>query len=174
MRLIKLIAKYFARHSLIDLLRRHQQLSPQHPNRNACEQMVELLRPDFFQQYRPSQGKIECDFFYPNVEAYTTKLKELNKTIKDKRPIQSDWAGDIKVTRNTVDAFLVSDDGYYINPEQAVSNFKAASLELCQRMQVSDTAAHGVDEHNLRMLTKLFINLRVVHQRLIEVSLTNA
>ena len=148
---------------------------PQHkPNRAVCEALIKELQSTFFRMYHPNQGiGTGVTPLFKTIDAYTQKLKELSRLIKDQKPIPPDWSEGTNASRITVDRFLTSADGYYLDVVKAVAEFQAASLNFCQLMEESDTATHGVYEHNLRILTKLFINLRFVTQQLIEVSLTN-
>ena len=74
------------------------------------------------------------------------------------------------ITLISVDRFLLSSTGYYIDNEREIAQLKNNVLELCALMIVSDTATHGLDEHNLRMLTKLFIDIKEIGTKLLEVS----
>jgi len=167
-----LFTKFFARKRLKTLIELQKDLSPLQPNRRACQAMLTQLRPDFFYHYNPRQGAQRVEFFYANIEEYTNKLKEINRQIRNEKAISPDWLAEIRHSVKTVDSFFVSADKHYLDPAKAVAEFKLYALELCHLMQESDTAAHGLHEHNLRMLTQLFVNLRVVTRRLVETSLT--
>jgi hypothetical protein len=148
-------------------------LSPLKPNRAACEITINELQSSFFQSYAPVIGASTfLHTYFPTIDAYTLALKELARQVKEERAIQPDWLTTPSQTVS-VDRFLISGDGFYQDPVRAIEEFRQAGINLCQSMKESDTEEVGVYEHNLRMLTKLFINLRLVAWDLIKVSLTN-
>lgn len=168
------LSKFIARRRLKHLTQKHATLSPLQPNRRAVAELLVELMPEYFHDYEPIKGRARIEPLYPSIEIYAEKIKELCKTIKENRPIPPDWLDKANPQPMFVDQFFYSADGYYTSVGVSVGKFKLAGLELCKLMITSDTATYGVQEHNLRMLTKLFINLRVVSQRLVEVSLTKA
>lgn len=149
-------------------------LSHYKPNRQLCENLFTELHPHLYENYTPSTGlSVFISVYYENIESYTQKLKELSRQLMTDKPIAPDWGGQSE-TSISVDRFLTTSDGFYTDVQKALVDFKEAGLQLCALMRESDTAAYGLHEHNLRMLTKLFINLRAVLVQLIEVSLTNS
>lgn len=155
------------------LLHTQRDLPVRQPNRPACEAWVHELRSEYFRQYVATIGmhtKIQTP--YPSIETYTKIMRELARLIKEEKPLSPDWCTGQEFEMS-FDRFLISTDGCYLNTEDAVSKFKEAALKLCHAMRPADTATHGVYEHNLRMLTKLFINLRVLTREMVKVSLTN-
>jgi len=147
-------------------------LSAQKPNRQVCEDLFVQLEAKHFKAYHPHTGmSVKFTPLYPTIDSYTSKLRELHRLVKQDKAIPPDWndGANIEVS---VDRFMISSDGFYLDITQAVSDFKDAGYQLCISMKDSDTESHGVQEHNLRMLTKLFINLRPTVLTLINVSLT--
>ena len=141
------------------------------PKRKLCEDLLKELSAERFKHYNPPSGlSVTTATMYANIETYTKGIVEVTKLVKQDKVIRPTWI-DIKHTILSVDRFLVSEDGYYVNAREAVDNFKKAGLELCAVMEQSDVATYGLYEHNLRMLTKLFINLRYTTIALIEVSI---
>lgn len=148
-----------------------RQLSKTKPNRQHCEDLLKELSVERFKQYQPSVGLgVSIRTRYPNIESFTQKLKETTRLIREEKMIPVDWVASEELVI-PVDRFMTSSDGYYLDVAEAVAHFKAQGMKLCEEMKDSDTATFGLAEHNLRMLTKLFINLRDVTTTLIETSL---
>jgi hypothetical protein len=149
------------------------QLTEYQPSRQLCEKLFMQLNPVHFLEYEPFLG-ISCTItpLYSNIEIYTLKLKEFTRLVKQERPISPDWNADIIAVDTNMDRFFISTDGYYLDLVKSVSIFKEAGLQLCTTMNASDIETHGVQEHNLRILTKLFVNMRHTTTALINVSLT--
>jgi hypothetical protein len=167
--------KFLTKRRVAHLTRIHQDIPPHKANRQVVEDFVKELNPDFFTNYKPTMGKQRQGvFLYPNIENYTNKVVELTRLIKQEKPIATDWAEGVKEAHTSVDWFLTSADGYYINVHTAVHAFGQAVYNLCVALSPSDNVQYGVYEHNFRMLNKLFINLRSVMEDLIAVSLTKA
>jgi hypothetical protein len=146
---------------------------PHGPGRKVCEELLHHLSVPQFALYQASAG--QGSFIVPhciNIEDYTTLLRETTRRIRKGKNALPE-----KLTRNSqsvsVDRFLTSSDGYYQDVEKAVGRFKIAAVDFCAIMAQSDTEESGYYEYNLRMLTKLFIDLRIVTGALIEVSLQN-
>lgn len=145
--------------------------SDQRPERALCEQLLLLLPVQQYLHYSASAGlSVYTGSMYANVEVYSKKLREVYAVVKQEKVIDPAVVAAEEVTMS-VDRFLVSADGYYTNPVTAVANFRAAALQLCKAMRPADDQQFGVYEHNLRVLTRLFINLRFVTIDLIDVAL---
>lgn len=148
------------------------QLTEHQPSRKLCEALFTELSPAQFKEYEPYVGGSHAmSPLYPGIELYTAKMKELTRLVKQDRTIPPDW-NDAVMLDTVVDRFFVSTDGYYLDIIKAVTDYKEAGLQLCIAMTPSDTETYGVHEHNLRMLTKLFVNMRHTTTALINVSLT--
>lgn len=145
------------------------------PSRALCEELLNQLDVELFANtYRPNRGmSVAISVPYKSIEAYVSALKEFNYLIKNEYPISPDWNANDVEYHTTLDRFLSSSkDGYYLDLERILGKFKHEALLLCQLMKESDTATYGLHEHNLRMLTKLFINMRSLLTQLVDVSLT--
>ncbi|EKD22614.1 MAG: hypothetical protein ACD_84C00038G0011 [uncultured bacterium] len=146
-----------------------KQKNPKYANRTTrkiCEEYLGLLSPSIFNAYKPPNGLITfVRTPYKNLGEFTKKLIATNLLLKQSSIITPDW--DNGAYRNiTVDRFLITSEGFYADNVKAIADFKQAGLELCKLMVESDTAEFGKDEHNSRMLTKLFINLLEVAVKL--------
>lgn len=148
------------------------QLSEHKPGRQICEELFSQLDPKQFKGYNPYYGMgVKFYPLYPNIDSYTNKLKELNRLIKQEKPIPPDWNDSVE-NEVSVDRFMISSDGFYTDILQSVSQFQEAGYNLCLSLKESDTEQFGMQEHNLRVLTKLFVNMRSTATILINVSLT--
>jgi len=146
--------------------------SPFAPNRKLCETLLKELNSNKLTNYSVSVGlSITIQPLYPDIETYIKKLKEAVVIIKYDKKIPREW-GIAESRSMTLDHFLITSDGYYVDVPKAVEIFKEAGIKLCEIMEESDTAQYGVPEYNLRMLTNLFINLREITKKLIEVSVS--
>lgn len=141
------------------------------PNRKQCADIVSLIDAKQYRNYKPAYGRaLVLSVDYPNLEAFTKKILDTSSLVLQERPVPAGW---IKLDEQVVpfDRLFVSNDGFYLDVANTVTKFQTAALRLCELMEASDTASHGIYEHNFRMLTRLFIQLREVSTSLLEVSL---
>jgi hypothetical protein len=141
--------------------------------RLQCLDTVEKLNPDVFSLYEVDSG--QAVFVRPqfdNIELYAEKLREAAVLIERNRPIRNDWVPK-EGQRISVDAFLVSKEGYYLDYFKAVGRFKEAAEAFCKVMERTDDVSYGVQEHNGRMLYKLVVNVKEVSEALNEVAEMN-
>lgn len=143
------------------------------PDRKLCAQLLMLLEPQQFEHYRAAMGQATTvSVLYAPIERYTQRLRETAAQVQQGKPIEAGWIA-FEETTISIDRFLVSADGYYMLPAAAVANFKGAATRLCQLLEPADSETAGLYEHNLRVLTRLFVNLRVLTLALLEVSVSN-
>lgn len=134
--------------------------------RLQCLSVVEKLNPDVFSLYEVDVG--QAVFLRPqfdNIELYAERLREAAVLIERNRPIRNDWVPK-DGRRMSVDTFLVSKEGYYLDYFKAVTRFKEAAEAFCKVMERTDDVSYGVQEHNGRMLYKLVVNVREVAEAL--------
>lgn len=138
--------------------------------RLQCAELLKGLGDDAFANYRPVFGLgAVLTVAYPTIDLYTAKLHEAATLVREEKAIKPDWSSPLEL-EVTVDAFLTSSDGYYLDNQAAVTQFKRAAGDLLDALESSDYVTHGLPEHNLRMLTKLLVNLQPIIAALIEVS----
>ena len=153
------------------LNRQVSQLSDHVPARAACEALLKELQPERFNQYQVSSGSPKISVLYGNLDTYIAKIKEFTKTIKQDKLIPVDWYI-ITPQQISLDEFLTtSSTGYYLNIVKELALLQDVGLKLCQCLLLADTEEYGQHEHNLRILTKLFVNLRQIIMVLLKVSL---
>lgn len=140
------------------------------PDRLKCLQLFRRLQPAVFHHYSARLGQtIPLAVLYPRIDQYTDALKEASQMVRLDRAIPADWPSR-EEHRVSLDRFLTSMDGYYLNPQDVVTRFQSVAVELCEAMEASDELTYGVPEHNLRMLTRVLINLQTVAQALLDAS----
>lgn len=166
------IRKASLRWRLFQLSKQTAKASAFMPNRALCQQMLTLLECELFEHYSPKHGLgISIKNQHPNIESFTAKIKDSVRMVKEDKIIPTDWAVGQELTIS-LDRFLTTNDGYYGNRQVLIRSFKSAGLELCDYMSVSDDVQVGLPEHNLRMLTKVFVDIRNTAQLLLEAGLT--
>lgn len=144
--------------------------SPFKANRALCHKLLTALPDNAFETYRPSDSLgLSLTIQYPDIETMVQKIKESCRMVREQKPIPTDWSNKTE-TSVALDRFISTQAGYYSNPATTVRRYKKQALELCELMAVSDTETVGLPEHNLRMLTKLFIDIRMVTSQLLELS----
>jgi hypothetical protein len=155
------------------ILKKFSNVSAVKPERKFCEKLFNELNVDLFIFYKNANGSmVQLETYFPNIDQYTKKIAEIIQQLRQEKAITPEWY-DRGEGNISLDRFLVSEDGYYFsNLSYELVRFKQNVLTLCQLMEKSDTETYGLYEHNLRMLTKLFINLRNIAMVMINVSLT--
>lgn len=151
---------------------KYQDQSVFKPNRKQCAELLGLLDPQQYLNYDPHYGRsITLSAETPNLEAFTKKLQDASAMVIREYRIPNDWVRTDEVVV-PFDKLFIGVDGCYITDfTQAVAKFKTAASRLCDLMEASDDATHGIHEHNLRMLSRLFVQMRDLTTSMLEVSL---
>jgi hypothetical protein len=142
------------------------------PNRKQCAELLRLLNPDQYQDYAPHYGRnVSMSVETQNLEAFTKKLQDACAMVIREYRIPNDWVKTGEVTV-AFDKLFISNGGYYITDfAQAVAKYKVAASRLCELTEASDEATHGIHEHNFRVLSRLFVQMRELTTSMLEVSL---
>lgn len=120
---------------------------------------LRALHPELFAHYRSVHGQgLFVEVLYPHIDQYTEALREYAQTVRDDRLVEP-TSVPRETFRVSVDRFMTSADGYYLQPVLAVQRFKTMASQLCEAMEASDYAEYGPAEHNLRMLRSVLTNL---------------
>jgi hypothetical protein len=139
--------------------------------RKVLAALLQRLDVSRFLAYRSSQAVgVEIRIYYPTIDAYHREIKIINSLLMRESALSPGWAA-LEARSTGLDHFFTSKDGFYLNVPEALAAFKQDALILCTLMQTSDNATLGVHEHNLRMLTKLMVNMRQLVVALIDLSL---
>lgn len=137
--------------------------------RKLCEETLLSLDTDEI-NYSVSDGKqVLVSVRYTTIEEYIHRLKEAQVAIKRSQPIPPEWFSHTETTLS-VDRFMISTDGYYIDIPSAIREFKKEALNLCQLLEAADTERVGLYEHCARVLMPLFINVTSIIKAINEVT----
>ena len=140
-------------------------------NRKQCADLLAILDPEKYKGYTPHYGSsIKLSTETPNLEAFTKKLQDTSAMVIRESRIPNDWVRTDEVVVS-FDRLFISNEGYYLDVVPQVTKFKVAAARFCELMEPSDTATHGIHEHNARVLLRLFIQLRELSTSMVEVSL---
>lgn len=132
------------------------------PARQLTCALLSELSPEFFERYSPDMASgTTIITSFDSLGQLVKKIKETNRIIKEEKPIPNGWI-DPGAKPIGLDGFLTVDSGYYVSPVAFVPAFISVGTELCELMSVSDEIDVGLPEHNLRMLTGLFTEIRTV------------
>ncbi|MNU19601.1 hypothetical protein D3C71_78320 [compost metagenome] len=138
--------------------------------RMLCVDELRRLTPERFIHYRPVDGLgVRLDVCYTSVDVYCQALRDFSVQIQEERAVSPTQVVEPS-SSVSLDRFLISSDGYYLEPVSSIAMFKERALHLCDTMESSDYVEAGLAEHNARMLTKLFTNMLALTTCLNEVS----
>lgn len=139
------------------------------PDRVKVLRLLSKLEPERYSVYTSATGQGQIlEVPYAHIDLYSAALAEAYELVCTDRPVPPEWCKPV-LTRVSLDRFLTSSDGYYLDPRQAVRRFKEKATHLCEALEASDDAAYGLPEHNLRMLTRLLINLQHLTSELLKI-----
>lgn len=142
------------------LRRRYRDLPRTKASRIYCVELLGCLDEEAFRNYHPRNGVNEIiNVLIPNIDALTKKLRETTLlVIQDEAVSPQTLPNDFIPV--AVDQFLTSSQGFYLNTYTAVCEFKKAALAFCEAMEPSDYEPDNLPEHQLRVLTKMFLTLQ--------------
>ncbi|WP_144106720.1 hypothetical protein [Paraburkholderia sp. BCC1886] len=147
-----------------------QEQSNFQPNRKLLENLLLHLDVGLFEDYRHSYGAGRAiSTLFPKIDLYNAELLKLKAAVARESILGHQWST-IDTQQVPLSQFFTSHDGFYLDVPKELITFKENALILCRLMQSSDTADFGLHEHNLRMLTKLLVNLRQIAVALIDLS----
>jgi hypothetical protein len=142
------------------LIRKEHALSSHEAGRETLEALCQCLDIEKFLDFRLSDsfgfGIQPC---YATIGQYCSELKAINARLASGVPLPAQWAM-LEGNATTLDRFFESKEGFYINVPEHLARFKSEILILCALMRESDGAQTGIHQYNLRMLTRIFVNLR--------------
>lgn len=169
-----LLKKFLRKYQLKKITVTYSNLSNHGTHRSFCLELMQHLDSVFYTKYSSKNvSGINVSVLFPDIQKYTQRIREINRLLKQEKTISNDWCSYNEVVVN-IDSFLVNSNGFYISSVvDVIEDFKQQCIILCNLMEKSDTELYGVHEHNLRVLTKLFINIRHLAFVLINISLTN-
>lgn len=152
------------------LIREEHALSSHEAGRAMLEALCQCLEIEKFHDFRLSDSfGFGIQPFYATIGQYCSELKVINARLASGVPLSTQWAM-LEGTAITLDRFFESKEGFYINVPDHLARFRSEILILCTLMRESDGADSGMHQYNLRMLTRIFVNLRRLVIVLIEMS----
>lgn len=144
------------------LQRRYKHEVAANEERKYCEELLKLINASAFKRYDPQKiGTINLRSLYPNIDAFTLKINDTNALILQGVKVPNKWIS-TDLQRVSFDSFLCSKENYYLDPLKEIEKFKIAALRLCELMAESDSAKYGIYEHDLRILGRMFLNIREI------------
>lgn len=165
--------KWYLKYRYQKTLKRTERLRETESERQRCLGLLNEITTAQFSLYGIDSG-LSTMIKVPDqcIDTYTERMKKIQRQLKQDRLLQvEDFNWSLKNV--SVDRFLTSTTGFYQDVEKAVERLKVAATAVCVMAAKLDDAEYGKNEHNSRLLTKLFINMQEVSKALIEVSLTN-
>jgi len=167
---MKWLKKLLHKHQLKELKRECVSASPFKANRALCHKLLLSLSEEGFLNYDPAQTSGIClRLQYADMEQLIDKIIQSISLVRHEKMIPPDWSSNPEKDVS-LDRFISTQSGHYAKPATSIRRFKKHALELCEIMEISDTETVGLPEHNLRMLTKLFTDIRTVALTMLEVS----
>ncbi|MBB5409284.1 hypothetical protein HDG34_003225 [Paraburkholderia sp. HC6.4b] len=142
------------------LIREERAMSSHEAGRAMLEVLCQCLDIERFQRFGLSDSfGFDIRPFYATIGQYCDELKAINARLATGTPLPPQWAM-LDGNATTLDRFFESKEGFYINVPEHLARFKNEILILCTLMRESDGAETGIHQYNLRMLTRVFVNLR--------------
>lgn len=143
-------------------------LSAGQSNRELCLELIQGFKELSDKNYSPlAASGIFINAVVSNIAKFVPLLKQMNNIIARGEALDAtkfNWV----LVNMTLDQFFVSDDGFYIESAN-IYDFVEEALRLCELMEGAESAEFGVQEHNLRILTKTFVSLKSILSGLLEV-----
>ncbi|WP_233874274.1 hypothetical protein [Paraburkholderia adhaesiva] len=161
--------KRCARH-LARLIAQEQALSSHEAGRAVLQALCQCLDMERFQNFHLSDSfGFSIRPFYATIGLYCSELRIINARLASGAPLSTQWAT-LEGRATTLDRFFESKEGFYVDVPEHLACFRAEILHLCHLMRESDSVQTGIHPYNLRMLTRVFVNLRRLMIVLIEMS----
>lgn len=152
------------------LIREERSLSSHEAGRATLEALCHCLDIEAFRNFRLSDSfGFGIEPLYTTIGQYCVELRTINARLASGVPLSTQWAM-LEGNATTLDRFFESKEGFYIDVPDHLARFKSEILILCTLMCESDGAETGMHQYNLRMLTRVFVNLRRLVIVLIEMS----
>jgi hypothetical protein len=143
-------------------------LSAGQSNRELCLELIQGFKELSDQNYSPlAANGIFINALVPNIAKFNPLLKQINFAVKQGESLDA-MKYNLVLVNMTLDQFFISEDGYYIETSE-IYTFVEESQKLCELMEGAESAEFGVQEHNLRILTKTFVSLKSILTGLLEV-----
>lgn len=142
-----------------------------HGNRETLETLARTLDTEVFRNYNPDAAiGIEINALFPTLFDYCHEMRQIAIRVLDDIRIQASWA-DREWQVRGFGTFLSTNNNFYVDPYEVVTNFKDEVIVLAAILHKLDRAKHGVDQYNRRLLTKFILSVEAILNALITISL---
>jgi len=139
------------------------------PLLEQVETLVDIVDVNWFMQYTQQMGQgMVIETFYPSFHDYINLLELHIESMRSHQPILESRCHHQTLTM-PVNRFFLSPDGYYENVHDNVLAFRDAISRLCLQVRACKDFSNALGNYNLRLLTPLLDNIKVVTLTLMEI-----
>lgn len=139
------------------------------PLLEQVETLVDIVDVNWFLQYTQQMGQgVVIESFYPSFKEYLNLLELHVDTMHNNQPILESRCHH-QVVLMPINRFFLSPDGYYENVHDNVLAFRDALSRLCLQLRACKDFSNALGNYNLRLLTPLLDNIKVVLLTLMEI-----
>jgi hypothetical protein len=139
------------------------------PLLDQVETLVDIVDVNWFMQYSQQMGRgVVIETFYPNFHEYISLLELHVDTMSNNEPILESRCHHRAVAM-PINRFFLSPDGYYENVHDNVLAFRDTLSRLCSQLRSCKDYSNALGNYNLRLLTPLLDNIKVVLLTLMEI-----
>lgn len=129
--------------------------------RKLAAQALQELEPLLNRRFNPMYASvIKLEVLTPNIRKFNLMLQGFSTTVHLAEIIQKSDCVFTK-TETTLDKFFTDEDRLYIGQEE-LKCFHQEATRLCALTEKGELAEYGIDEHNFRILTKVFVGIKQV------------
>lgn len=130
---------------------------------------LKSIEPFLDKRFNPMlSSAVKLEVIAPDIIKFQAVIKKLGDLVKSSEVIKASDCF-FSVTEKTLDKFFTDEDSYYISQTELTSFYKEAT-RLCELTEQGETAEFGIDEHNLRILSKVFTGIKNVCVAVVEVN----
>lgn len=113
-----------------------------------------------------SASIIKFEALAPNIIKFIEMLHKFNLILESNGTIKATDCFFV-VKETTLDKFFTDEDRMYIN-QSIISKFIEEATRLCQQLEKGEQAEFGVEEHNLRILSKVLAGIKQICEAIIK------
>lgn len=152
----------------------HTLIEKEKPLLEQVELLVDIVDVDFFSSYTSSIGQgTTVETFYNYFSEYVEEIEAHITSMQDCKPIIASRCRSRAVIM-PINKFFISPEGFYVNVHDNVLAYRDAVKRLCNQLRGCIKESSAIGNYNLRLLTPLLDNVRVILSTLIELSETQS
>lgn len=134
--------------------------------RAEVESLLNDIQPENYSRYVPGDGLWkDIEVPWDNIEIYIRKVRYASHLVEKQKEIPKDWYPE-SITELSIDRFLLTSEGKYLDRVSTIDDFKNAGLSLCKGLAPCDTDQFGPLSHYYRTLLRLLLNLKTLAKAL--------